>query len=351
MAGEAVPVKVLETFEKLKRDSDRYLSLKRINGHMYVYEATTVWDKEHRKVRSLSNYIGRITPDGLFIPGIKRDAELATNSLEGMVHRHKTKTRSMQETSRVRNTSIYSGKHEDEIIKQLSLNARITLGELSKKLSMKPSTLNWRIKNIEEKHRIRYIPELNTEKLGFHEHMIFIRFEGDAPSVQEIRSTLKNYKNVQFAFITHGDYDVVIYTLYPIGKGPWRIEPSNKLRELLFPNYNIHLTTTAFITRYGTLRPGESFFRILEDIITDAKHSGSVPPITKREFLVLRSLSEDGRRSFADIDKEHGFGKGSSRYLYSRLTAKGIIKRITISMENTAASYLSLLFLYFQNKP
>ena len=141
MKGEVALVKVLETFEKLKRDSDRYLSLKRINGHMYVYEATTIWDKEHRKVRSLSNYIGRILPDGLFIPGIKRDAELATNSLEDMIHRHKTKKRHMHVTSSIRSTSIYSDKHEDEIIKQLSLNARITLGKLSKKLSMKPDKM------------------------------------------------------------------------------------------------------------------------------------------------------------------------------------------------------------------
>ena len=49
--------------------------------------------------------------------------------------------------------------------------------------------------------------------------------------------------------------------------------------------------------------------------------------------------------SSADIDKEHGFGKGPNRYLYNRLTVKGIIKRITISIENTTTSYLSLLFL------
>lgn len=41
------------------------LEAKKIGGNYYLYQSTTVWDKAEKKRRKVSEYLGRITPDGL----------------------------------------------------------------------------------------------------------------------------------------------------------------------------------------------------------------------------------------------------------------------------------------------
>ena len=61
-----IPKKVSDAFEELKEKYDIYLELKKINGHFYIYHATSEWDAETKKVRKITEYLGKITIDGQF---------------------------------------------------------------------------------------------------------------------------------------------------------------------------------------------------------------------------------------------------------------------------------------------
>ena len=70
-----VPPKVLRTFERIKRSKEGCIELKRIKGRYYVYRATSEWDKESKRVRKVTTYLGSITPEGTYIPKKQRVQE------------------------------------------------------------------------------------------------------------------------------------------------------------------------------------------------------------------------------------------------------------------------------------
>jgi len=69
-----IPVDVMKTFEKIKREYRIYAELKVINNTFCVYKATSKWDKEEKKVRKITEYLGVITSEGEFKKKIPRDA-------------------------------------------------------------------------------------------------------------------------------------------------------------------------------------------------------------------------------------------------------------------------------------
>ena len=54
------------TKNRLKQEYKFYIALSKINGKYYVYRHTTRWDKEIRKVKSISKYLGKINENGIF---------------------------------------------------------------------------------------------------------------------------------------------------------------------------------------------------------------------------------------------------------------------------------------------
>jgi len=70
-----VPPKVLSTFERIKRSEEGCIELRKIKGRFYVYRATSEWDKQNKRVRKITTYLGSITPEGYYIPKKQRVQE------------------------------------------------------------------------------------------------------------------------------------------------------------------------------------------------------------------------------------------------------------------------------------
>ncbi len=62
------PARVQKAFERLKESEEGCIELKNIKGKYYVYRATSNWDKEEKKVRKKTEYLGTITSEGVYIP-------------------------------------------------------------------------------------------------------------------------------------------------------------------------------------------------------------------------------------------------------------------------------------------
>ena len=63
----SIPDKVAATYTKFKGSYPFFIALKRIRGKYYLYKQTTRIDKTLGKQKTITNYIGRITDEGILI--------------------------------------------------------------------------------------------------------------------------------------------------------------------------------------------------------------------------------------------------------------------------------------------
>ena len=63
---DKIPPNVQETLDTIKQNEQRYVEIKVIKGRYCVYRSTSIWDREEKKTKKLSEYLGVITPDGVF---------------------------------------------------------------------------------------------------------------------------------------------------------------------------------------------------------------------------------------------------------------------------------------------
>lgn len=66
------PPAVQEAFDRLGEPETGYLQLKEINGRYYVHRQTSVWDRDAKRPKKISEHYGAVTPDGEFIPKTPR---------------------------------------------------------------------------------------------------------------------------------------------------------------------------------------------------------------------------------------------------------------------------------------
>lgn len=102
-------------------------------------------------------------------------------------------------------------KIDRRILYELSLNARIPLGDLAKKIRLSPSTTKYRINNLEkEKILLGTQAIIDISKLGFIGTRTYITFE-DTTSLKEkeIIDWLLNQKEVSVLTTNTGDIDCI----------------------------------------------------------------------------------------------------------------------------------------------
>lgn len=71
---------IQNVLNKERKKRKRPLEVKRLNGNPYLYSSTTRWDKSKKKVKKVTEYIGRITKDGLI--------ERNTNAIKRSVYEY-----------------------------------------------------------------------------------------------------------------------------------------------------------------------------------------------------------------------------------------------------------------------
>lgn len=74
-----IPPQVKKAFEKLTEERDEYLELRYTSGSYAVRRATSVWDKEGKRPRKVTEHIGTISPEGFFREKIPRKGVMGTS--------------------------------------------------------------------------------------------------------------------------------------------------------------------------------------------------------------------------------------------------------------------------------
>ena len=312
-----VPENIRNSFLKVKDRFDGTLVLRNINGHFYVYRASSRWDKKEKRVRSNQEYLGRINAKGLFIEKSASYEEIELEKAKALIESHGGRIifDEISQREQISNNQADVDEIDKKILMILSMNARATMPFIAKMTGLSTSAAEYRVKKLEEKLGIRYILELDVRKLGFTTYLLMIKFDNKIPMAKEIITALKDKENIQFAALTTGDFDLVIYLL---GYDPVETEDDLwKLRsETPLGNYKAtwHLIPFGQVYSFIPIRGVflDNFYKIRQ---RSKQESSELVSLRERELILLKELNENSTRKFTEIENKNKLVRGSARLL------------------------------------
>ena len=230
---------------------------------------------------------------------------------------------------------------EQEVLRILSMNARASFSFIGNRIGTSVQQAYRIVKKLENKYGIRYLVEVDIEKLGYIKVLVLARFLNDSPTEREIKEIYDSNPQIQMAMIMTGKkYDLLLYVLVKNN------DEINELRKTLTLNspirkYGVLLYFTPFYDSYSFVPLKDDFVDTLKDSILTMKSNKGYPIVKekqklmlKREFAIIKEWNQDGSVDLRNIDRKYGFDKGRAQYAYYRLVESGIIKRLTVTMTN-----------------
>lgn len=389
-----LPPKVASALERLRRSRNAYVEVKyRKRGSFYTFEATSRFDRERGKPVKVTRYIGRILDDGTFVEAKHRSENVMdylSRFVPDRVRRELASVRMTHENARIAGVDnsgfhVYSNEGardrqigtilengtfvptssdsqsqsrmassgEDEaLLTALSMNSRLPFSRLAELSGMSEQAAYSHVKSLEKKLGIRYMLEIDVSKLRFMPFIIFIKFEGERPSIESFREFFEKEPKIQFAALTSGEYDVMAYMLeednLKAGETIWRLRNQSHMRV-----YKAVWNISFFSHTYGYVPLRDEFIdKVLQERVWTRSKERSKPvegELLRREYLLLKEMNRNGNMDFTAIDEKYGLGRGSSQYAYHKLVQKGIIRRATISMESLPIRYNLASLIAFNN--
>ena len=352
-----MPKKLPESIETavraIKKGYGHYVEVKFIKDRYMLFEATSIYDPGTKKPRKVTRYLGWLTAEGYLIPA--RHNDIKTKVFNEIDRSNEQRIKELEESLKNKERKLFeesirkkeTEKHERDILRALSMNARITVPELSKITGLGNTAVNYHLRNLERRYDIKYLLEIDIEKFGYINYIAFVKFKDKRPSYEEIKSQLEAIPYVQTAMMTKGTYDMVIFLV---------VEANSEARATLykitgqaFSAYDIewHMEP-AYSSTFGFIPIRDQFFEVLKEKVwtrTREKPRPLPDEITEVEYKVLRAMNSNAAADFVSIDKEISADTGRSNYAYHQLTKRGIIKRATISMQNLPEVYDAVLLL------
>ena len=351
-----LPDSIEKTVQRIRREYGHYVQAKFMHGKYRLFEATSIYDPEKKKPKKVTRYLGWITEDGVMIPArhndlktkifnkLEEDTEKKIKELEESLKEAEKKN--YEESIRKKNTE----KHERDILRALSMNARITVPELAKITGLSNTAVNYHLRNLERKYDIKYILELDIEKFGYINYIAFVKFKDKRPTYEEMKTQLEAIPYVQVAMTTKGTYDMVIFLV--VEANSEARATLYELTSLAFESYNIEWTMTpVYFGGSGFIPLRDQFFEVLKEKIwtrTKERPRPAHDEITEIEYKVLKAMNGHSATDFASIDREIGADNGRSNYAFHQLINRGIIKRVTINMQNINSKF-DVIFLLSQD--
>lgn len=115
-----------------------------------------------------------------------------------------------------------------------------------------------------------------------------------------------------------------------------------------FASYKSIWSVSSLLITYGFLPLRGEFFNVIkEKVWHKSKETLRRLPnqLLEREFIVLKELTLNGIKDFTEIDNSYNFSPGTAQYTYHKLFERGIIRRITITMNKPPIKYIAILHL------
>jgi DNA-binding Lrp family transcriptional regulator len=356
MLPKKLPEKIESAVQTIRKEYGHYVQAKLIRGRYMLFEATSIYDPETKKPRKITRYLGWLTDAGQLIPA--RHNDMKTKLFNEVNKDNEQKIKELEESLKIAEKKTAeegirrkeTEKHERDILRALSMNARITVPELSKITGLSNTAVNYHLRHLEKRYDLKYLLEIDIEKFGYINYIAFVKFKDKRPSYEEMKEQLEKIPHVQVAMTTKGTYDVVIFLV---------VKSTNDARSDIydvisaaFTSYDVEWIMSPAYQHFGFIPLRDKFFNILKEKVwtrTKEKPRPAHDEITEMEYKVLKAMNGNAKSDFIRVDVEIGTDKGRSNYAYHQLTKKGIIKRSTISMQDLHSELDMIILLNYTN--
>ncbi len=348
-----MPENIEKAVERIRKEYGHYVEAKMLRGRYRLFQATSVYNKEKGRSDKVTKYLGWFTDDGIFIPAEHRDER--TKELKEIEKQEKERLSALPDSQnepgmkkadegiRKKETE----RHERDILRALSMDARKTIPELVKITGIKDTAVAYHLRNLERRYDIEYVLEIDIERFGYVDYVAFGKFVDKKPALNLMKGELESYPYVQAAMITKGEYDIVVLLV---------AESNSSARGTLYDftrsvmsSYDIEWTMSpAYFSGLGFIPLRKEFFNVLKEKVWKRTRESPRPEhdqITEIEYNVLMAMNKNAAADFASIDREIGVDRGRSNYVYHRLINRGMIKRATINMRNLPSRFDTLFIL------
>jgi DNA-binding Lrp family transcriptional regulator len=350
---ERVPPRVKRAFGKLRGESHGRIYLKLIKGKHYVYRESGVWDRERKRARVKSEYLGRILEDGTYVKKISSYSDELERAKALILEKGgriiwPEKQAEAETTNLAGLTAAEVCEIDKRLLTALSMNARASFSSIGRLVGLTTSAAYARVKSLEKMYGIKYTAEVDLGRFGYQTYLILIKFQKEVPSLENLKEELGRDPRIQIGFLTKGEYDLILFVLIDTADGGNL--NLNQERAKLFPDRDAKWQCTPMFVSYNFIPMRVEFFEVLKDRVW--KRSKETPrqpasSISYGEYCVMLELVRNGVVDFSVIDAKYGFDKGMAQYTYHRLKEKQIIRRMTMSMTGLPVRYLA--FLYLEN--
>ena len=191
------------------------------------------------------------------------------------------------------------------------------------------------------------LSEIDVTKLGYTDYIAFVKFEGDKPSADNIRKATLDESQVQLVLATNGEYDLIIYFL---------AKDNFDASEFIFNlRYKEHLKTcisqwyfSPIDICYNFIPLRDQFFELMKEKVWVKSRESQrrlEGQLTIKEYNILRELNRNGVAKFSEMDKKHGLGGEETAYIYEKLIERGILKRMTVSLQKIPLQYNAVIIM------
>jgi len=203
-----------------------------------------------------------------------------------------------------------------DILQAMSENCRRSLSSLAKELHTSPKTLKKKLAKLEEEYGIKYTLELDESALGLNAtYFVKINFS-NPPSEKKLRRVLKKYPEIQFAALTKGDFDLLIYAVArtPLDFARW----SNSFRQSMWQNlesWEAGVTTGFWF----------GFFILGEEVTEHMK-------LKHVERVILRELIRNARIPLSELARKADVPLSTAQYHLKKILSSKAVKRATLVM-------------------
>jgi DNA-binding Lrp family transcriptional regulator len=348
-----LPENIERAVERIRKEYGHYVEAKMLRGRYRLFQATSVYNKEKGRSDKVTKYLGWFTDDGIFIPAEHRDER--TNKLKEMEREEKDRLSALQDSQKEADAKAVdegirkreTERHERDILRALSMDARKTIPELVKITGIKETAVAYHLRNLERRYDIEYVLEIDIERFGYVDYVAFGKFLNKRPVLNQMKEELEKYPHVQAAMVTKGEYDIVVLLV---------AESNSNARGALYDftrkvlsSYDIEWTMSpAYFSGLGFIPLRKEFFEVLKEKVWKRTRETPRPEhdqITEVEYDVLMAMNKNAAADFASIDREIGAERGRSNYAYRKLVDRGIIKRATVNMRNLPSKFDALFIL------
>jgi len=224
-------------------------------------------------------------------------------------------------------------KKDEKILMELTLNSRIPLNRLAKKVGISREVATYRLnKLIKEKIIIGFYTTIDTESIGFSRYGCFFQLKGISHEKEkEFMNYLLKHDFVTYMGPVIGKWNVIFDIFAKDNEHLQEIikEIANKIEKYL-EKYSIIIMGTALesfpIKIFGSKKEIE--YKKAKEIKLD-----------KKDLEILKILSNNSRAEYQEISKKLNMTANAIKYRIKNLEKVGIIKGYTLSVDKRKLGY------------